>query len=101
MITKHGRGSVERSQKPISPGLVPWLLPAFFVLVVLAFGALPLLGGAALVLLVLGAICVTLYRATENMDYVQMRREDPLYRGFDDFRRGRGYRGLDSDSRAD
>jgi hypothetical protein len=52
------------------------------------------------VLAVCCRIAMRLYKANRDVPYYKLRRRDPLYRSFDDFRRGRRYRGLDQDGPA-
>lgn len=79
--------------RPVPLRLVPWLVPLFIVFLVVVLGAAPPLVAVPLVLAVLIAIGITLYRSTRNIDYRELRREDALYRGLLAYRRGDGYRG--------
>jgi hypothetical protein len=93
------QGSAARAPRPVPPGLVPWLIPLLIVVVVVVVGVAPLLVALPLLALIFGSIGVALLRANRGQSYHELRGDDPLYRGFDDFRRGRGYRGLDDDRR--
>ena len=97
--------SDEPRQRSSPPGLLPWI-PVLFLVAVLAviiaapaFVSIPVVIVA--VLTVCGRIAVTLYKANRDVPYYELRRRDPLYRSFDYFRRGRGYRGLDQDGPAE
>jgi hypothetical protein len=89
------------AQKPIPPGLVPWLVPLLIVFVIFVVVVVPALVAVLVLALVFGAVGWTLYRASRRMSYSELRREDPLFRSLEDFRRGRGYRGVDGDGPAD
>jgi hypothetical protein len=86
--------------RPVPGWMVPWLLPGFVVFVIIIIGLAPGLVAIALMLLAFAVIGATLYRVNKRLTYEEIRETDPLYRGWDDFRRGRGYRGLDSDGSA-
>ena len=89
--------SSDRRQRPIPPGLVPWLVPAGIVLTVVVMAVAPFVVVLALLLVICVAIGLVRSRSNRGRGYYEMRREDPLYRDLDDYRRGRGYRGLDRD----
>jgi hypothetical protein len=89
-----------RGQRPIPPGLVPWLTPLLIVVVIVIGTTAPIFVAVPGLVLLFGSIVVALFRATKGQTYEDLRRTDPLYRGLDDFRRRRGYRGLDGDGPA-
>jgi hypothetical protein len=68
--------------------LVPFIPVLAAVTVLVAIVVEPVLG---IVLLVayLGTIIWMRYRDVKDVDYRTLRRRDPLYRSFDDYRRGR------------
>jgi hypothetical protein len=80
--------------------MVPWLIPAFVVFAFIVIAVAPPLVAIGLVLLVFTVIAVKLYRVNKRLTYEEIRSRDPLFRGWDDFRHGRGYRGLDNDDPA-
>ena len=86
-------GPRRRAQVPA--GLRPFLPLLALVLVLAGFALAPGVGLAMLLVLV-GAIAVRRYRVVKDLDYYELRRQDPYFRSWDDYRHGRGYRGLDS-----
>jgi hypothetical protein len=94
-----------RRQRPIPPGLVPWIAVLLLVAVLAVIVAAPALVSIPVVIVAVLAVCgriaMALYKANKDVPYHELRRRDPLYRSFDDFRRGRGYRGLDQDGPAE
>lgn len=95
-----GRQQGNRPPKPVPAWARPWLIPGFVVLLVVDLGAAPRLVAIGVMLLMLAVVAVILYRSNQGQDYIELRRTDPLYRGLDDYRQGRGYRGLDQDGPA-
>jgi hypothetical protein len=80
---------------------VPWLIPLLIVVVVVVIGVAPTLVALPLLALIFGSIAVALLRANRGQSYEDLRQTDPLYRSLRDYRRGRGYRGLDGDGPAE
>jgi hypothetical protein len=83
---------------------MPWI-PVLFLVGVLAviaaapaFVSIPVV--AIAVLTVGGRIVMTLYKFTKDVPYGELRSQDPFYRSFAGFWRGRGYRGIDRDGPA-
>jgi hypothetical protein len=69
--------------------------------VVVVVGVAPLLVALPLLALIFGSVGPALFRANRGQSYQELRRNDSLYRGLVDFRRGRGHRGLDDDRPAE
>jgi hypothetical protein len=77
-----------RLRRPIPPGLVPFI-PVFAVVAVLVALLLVPILGIVLLVACLGTVIWMRYRAVKDVDYYTLRRRDPLYRAFDDYRRRR------------
>lgn len=87
--------AAERRQRPVPLWVVPWSIPLFIVLMVVVLSVASPLIAVALALVVVTAIGVALARVTKGKDTEELRRIDPLFRRFDDYRRN--YLGLDRD----
>jgi hypothetical protein len=86
--------SGEPGRRSIPPGLVPWIPVLLLVAVLAVILAAPAFVSIPVVIIAVLAVCgrvaLTLYKANRDVPYYELRRRDPLYRSFDDFRRRRG-----------
>lgn len=77
-----------RRERSIPPGLVPFIPVIVLVVVLAAFLIAPVVG----VILVAGALATLFwlrFRQVRGLDYLEVRGEDPLWRAWNELRRGR------------